>query len=102
MPTFDTSELVSATSASRRFGALLNDVSSGKHEKIGILRNNRIDVVMISAEEYERQQALLERAEDLEIAQIVAERSKTPKTEYVPFETVLKKNGYEIAIRRKK
>ena len=93
MTAFDTSELVSATSASRRFGSLLEEVSSGKRERVGILRNNRVDVVMLPVEEYERQQALLERAEDLEIAQIIAERSKVPEAAYVPFEEVLKKNG---------
>lgn len=88
MAAFATAEMVSATDASRKLSSVLNAVASGERKKIGILRNNKVDAVVISAAEYDRFLAALEIAEDLEIARIVEERSKTPLSDYVPFEKV--------------
>ena len=88
MAAFATYEMVSATDAARKLSSVLNNISSGKREKIGILRNNKVDAVVISAAEYDRFIMALEYAEDMEIARIVEERSKTPLKDYIPFEKV--------------
>jgi len=54
-------------------------------EKIGILKNNRLEAVVISTDEYERLKALedqIERMEERQIYDLVQERNKTPLSEY--------------------
>lgn len=69
-------------------------MSSGKRSKVAILRNNRIDAVILPASEYERLENASESAEDAEIARIIAVRQKTPENTYIPLETVLTENGF--------
>ena len=54
-------------------------------EKIAILRNNRLEAIVISTNEYERLKALedqIERMEEKRIYDLVQERNRTPLSEY--------------------
>jgi len=47
-------ELFSITDFTKQISTLLKDVKNSTLEKIGILKNNRLEVVVLSTEEYSR------------------------------------------------
>ena len=47
-------ELFSMSDFAKQIGSLLNDIKNNSIEKIGILKNNRLEVVVLSTEEYSR------------------------------------------------
>ena len=89
MVSYRSSELLSSTEVAKRFGSVLQNVVGHRVEKIGVLKNNRVEAVLIATDEYERLKALEEQMEELHDAALVRERRKTPKEEFIPFEQVL-------------
>jgi PHD/YefM family antitoxin component YafN of YafNO toxin-antitoxin module len=51
-------EIMSSSDVVRNFGAVLSSVVQHQREKVAIIRNNRLEAVLVAADEYER----LERA----------------------------------------
>ncbi len=47
-------ELFSITDFTKQISSLLKDIKNHSLEKIGILKNNRLEVVVLSTEEYSR------------------------------------------------
>ncbi len=47
-------EIISATDLARNVSATLNSLKNNEKEKIAISKNNKIETVMISIEEYEK------------------------------------------------
>ena len=47
-------ELFSITDFTKQISTLLKDIKNSNIEKIGILKNNRLEVVVLSTEEYSR------------------------------------------------
>lgn len=90
MVTYTKDEIQSSTNISRQFGAVLDKIKSKKVEKIAILRNNTMEAVIISIDEYEQMKTLLELKEDIEIYESVKDRITTPINEYIDFEDVVK------------
>jgi len=91
MVAYTQNELVSATEISKQFGEYISKVKDGLLDKIGILKNNKLNAVILSVEKYEQMVMDLNRLEDMEIAQEIAQRIKTAKEEYIDGEDVLKK-----------
>jgi len=71
--TFATDELISSTKLVRNFGSVLEKFKNNSISKIGILKNNDIEAVMLSREEYDN---IFEYIEDLEDIALVKERIK--------------------------
>ena len=90
MVLYSQEELVSSTDISKQFGYYLSSVSSGAIEKLAILKNNKIEAVMIPASLYESLMSLLEEKEDEEILKSVQNRLQTPKEDYIDGNAVLK------------
>lgn len=63
MATYTTEELVSSSVISKNFGRYLSKISNNEIDKIWILKNNKLDAVIVSAEEYENMIDLLEDSE---------------------------------------
>ncbi len=74
MITFTKDELVSSSKASKNFGQILNRLKSGKAEKIVISKNNELEAVIITIEEFEQIKEAFELIEHLEISRIIEER----------------------------
>jgi len=91
MVAYRQNELVSATEISKQFGEYIAKVKDGLVEKIGILKNNKLNAVILSVEEYENMVEAMHRLEDIEVYQEIEMRLKTPKEEYLDGEDVLKK-----------
>ena len=88
MVAYAQNELASSTEISKQFGHYLSNVSTGVVEKLAILKNNKIEAVMIPTAVYERLMSLLDEKEDREILQTVEKRMETPKEDYL--------NGHEV------
>lgn len=47
-------EIISSSDVVRNFGAVLNSVVQHRREKVAIVRNNRLEAVLVAADVYER------------------------------------------------
>ncbi len=83
-------EMISSTELQRNISQILNKLKSQALDKVAVLRNNKIETVMISREKYEKIQEGLELLEHIEIYNTVSQRKSTPKSDYIPFDEVLK------------
>jgi len=54
MVKYSENELFSITDFTKKISTLLKDVKNNSIEKIGILKNNRLEAVVLSTEEYSR------------------------------------------------
>ena len=89
MVAYSQQELASSTDISKQFGHYLSNVSNGIIEKLAILKNNKIEAVMLPTSMYESLINLLDEKEDKEILQSIEQRMKTPKKNYINGNDVL-------------
>ena len=90
MVAYAQNELASSTDISKKFGHYLSNVSNGIVEKLAILKNNKIEAVMIPTAIYESLINLLNEKEDIEILKTIEKRLETPKKDYINGNEVLK------------
>ena len=90
MVVYSQNELASSTDISKQFGRYLSSVSNGVVEKLAILKNNKIEAVMIPTTLYESLIDLLDEKENMEILKTVEKRLETPKEAYIDGNEVLK------------
>lgn len=87
-------ELLSITDFTKKIAAILKGIKEQSCEKVGILKNNKLEAVVISTDEYERLKSfeeLFETMEHQEIFKAVQARKDTPLSSYIPFEELVKK-----------
>jgi len=90
MVVYSQNELASSTEMSKQFGHYLSNVSNGIVEKLAILKNNKIEAVMIPTSIYENLIALLDEKENAEIIRTIEKRKQIPKEDYIDGDEVLK------------
>lgn len=93
MLTYTKKEIMSSTEVVRNFKSLLDSIKTKKRDKVAIMRQNTLEAVLLSIDEYERLHACIENFENMEIERILQKRSKTPRSEYIDFEQVLTDHG---------
>ena len=54
MVAYQKNELISATELAKKFGQFMTLIKEKSIDKIGVLKNNKLEAVVISTEEYER------------------------------------------------
>ena len=94
MVSYTQNELLSITDFTKQISKILTDVKERSLEKVGILKNNRLEAVVISTQEYEKLKRLeefLEYLEHKEIFEIVKQRKNESKDSYVSLEDMAKK-----------
>ena len=92
-------ELFSITDFTKQIGTAISSIKEHSLEKIGILKNNRLEAVVISTDEYERLKALeesLELAEHIQIYNAVQQRKDTSLSEYVSMQDLAKKFDIDL------
>lgn len=92
-------ELFSITDFTKQISSVVSSIKEHSLEKIGILKNNRLEAVVISTDEYERLKEYEERfelAEHIEIYNIVQQRKDTPLSEYISAEDMAKKFSIDL------
>ncbi len=83
-------ELVSATEISKQFGEYIAKVKNGVVDKIGVLKNNKLNAIILSVDEYENMVETIDLMEDMQIYEEIKDRLNTPKDNYLDGEQVLK------------
>lgn len=87
-------ELLSITDFTKKIAGVLKGIKDQSMDKIGILKNNKLEAVVISTDEYEKLKSLEELFETLEhkeIYDVVQLRQNTPLSSYVSFEDMAHK-----------
>lgn len=93
-------ELFSVTDFAKQLGSAVKSIKEQSIEKIGILKNNKLEAVVISTVEYEKLKALeesLELAEHMEIYDTVKQRKKTSVSEYISMEDMAKEFDIDLS-----
>ncbi|MDO9265938.1 MAG: hypothetical protein Q7U00_02535 [Sulfurimonas sp.] len=93
------SELLSITDFAKKIGNIVKGVREEAIEKIGILKNNRLEAVLISTNEYERlkrYEEIVEELENQELLKIVEHRAKTSLSEYLSSEDMARKFNIDL------
>jgi len=83
-------EIVPATEFAHSFSAIYKSLVEHKKEKIAVSKNNKLELVMLPIDEYERMRAAYDLLEHMEIYRIVKERENQPT---VSFEEMMAKFG---------
>ncbi len=97
MVAYTKNELASATEISKQFGEYISKVKNGLVEKIGVLKNNKLNAVILSVEEYERMSEAVDLLEDMLICEEIQTRLHTNK-KLLDGDDVLKKHGLSLDV----
>lgn len=68
MVTYSTNELIPSSEFAKKFGTYLSQIKDNRVDKLAILKNNKIEAVIISKDEYE---SMKEALKDLEAKKIL-------------------------------
>ena len=94
MVSYTQNELLSITDFTKSISKILGDIKERTVEKVGVLKNNKLEAVVISTQEYERLKQIEELMNNIEhkaIYNIVQDRAKTPKSDYLSMDDMAKK-----------
>ncbi len=97
MVAYTQNELASATEISKQFGEYISKVKNGLVDKIGVLKNNKLNAVILSVEEYERMSEAMDLLEDMTIYEEILERLKS-NNKLLDGNDVLKKHGLSLDV----
>lgn len=89
-------ELMSATEVARNFGSVVDSLVSKKKQKVGVLRKNKLEVVIMPVKEYQKITELQNILEEYELYKEILRRSKTPSDQFIKFEDILKKHNIKL------
>ena len=98
MVAYTQNELVSATELSKQLGEYISKVKNGVVDKIGVLRNNKLNAIILSVDEYEKMVETINEMEDIQIYEEIKDRLNTPKNELLDGDEVLKKYGLSLDV----
>ena len=96
MVAYTRDEIISVSDLARNLSTSLSSLLDYTREKLAISKNNKLEAVIIPIEEYERMREAYEEMENMEIARIIEERSKTPKENYLTLEELAQKRGIDL------
>ena len=97
MVAYTQNELASATEISKQFGEYISKVKNGLVDKIGVLKNNKLNAVILSVEEYERMSEAMELLEDMTLYEEIKDRLASNK-KLLDGNDVLKKHGLSLDV----
>ena len=71
MVTYSTNELIPSSEFAKKFGTYLAQIKDNSVEKLAILKNNKVEAVIISKDEYENMKKALKEVESKKILQSI-------------------------------
>ena len=71
MVTYSTNELIPSSEFAKNFGTYLAQIKDNSVEKLAILKNNKVEAVIISKDEYENMKEALKEVESKKILQSI-------------------------------
>lgn len=99
MVSYTQNELLSITDFTKSISKVLGKLRGRYIEKIGVLKNNKLEAVVISTDEYERLKEIEEFVNFLEykeIYEVVKKRKDKPKSEYISLDDMAKKYDIDL------
>lgn len=99
MVSYTQNELLSITDFTKSISKVLGSLKEHSVEKVGVLKNNKLEAVVISTDEYERLKELedlMNNIEHKEIYETVQNRIKTSKSDYLSIDDMAKKLNVNI------
>jgi len=78
MVTYAANELISSSDLSKKFGSYLAQIRENSINKLAILKNNKIEAVMVSKDDYERMKEAYDLVEHMEISNMIEKRISKP------------------------
>jgi len=100
MVSYTQNELLSITDFTKSISKILNDIKEQTLQKVGVLKNNKLEAVVISTDEYERLKKIenmFDLLEHKEIHETIQNRKTTPKSQFVPIEEMAKRFDNDMA-----
>lgn len=94
MVSYTQNELLSITEFTKSISKILSDIKKHSLEKVGVLKNNKLEAIVISTDEYERLKKLetiFEMMEHKDVYEVVQSRKATPKSKYISVDEMAKK-----------
>lgn len=100
MVSYTQKELLSITDFTKSLSKVLGDIKERTIEKVGVLKNNKLEAVVISTDEYERLkniENMMETLEHKEVYDVVQERKNSSKEDYLSLEEMAKNFDINIS-----
>lgn len=92
-------ELLSVSDLTKQIGQIVKSIKDHTIEKVGVLKNNKLEAVVISTDEYERLkeiESIMDSLEHKEVYDTIQSRKDTPKSEYIPLDDMAKKFNIDM------
>jgi prevent-host-death family protein len=93
MVTYSRDEIISASEMARGFSAMLKELTEHTKERLAISRNNKLEAVVLSIEEYERLQEAYDLLEQMDIHRTIEARKAS---KIVSLEASAKRHGIDL------
>lgn len=89
-------EIVSASMAARSFGRILADIVDHKKQRMVVVKNNRIEAVILPVDEYEKLSEWADLIERIEIYELITRRKAKDTGKRISLDTLLKEEGIAL------
>lgn len=86
-------EIMPATEVARNFSSVFKSLVDGAKEKVAIAKNNKLELVVLPIEEYERLQEIADLAEHIEIYKTVRERTSNDNSFRIGMNDMMERFG---------
>lgn len=90
-------EIIPATEVARNFSSVFKSLVDGAKERIAIAKNNKLELVVLPIEEYERLKDIADLAEHIEIYKTVSKRTATDKGVRIGLSDMMNRFGVNEA-----
>ncbi|MGZ5208334.1 MAG: type II toxin-antitoxin system Phd/YefM family antitoxin [Sulfuricurvum sp.] len=97
MIAYSRDEIIPATEVARNFSSVFKSLIDGAKERIAIAKNNKLELVVLPIEEYERLQDIADLAEHIEIYKTVTERTAKDMRARIGLNDMMKRFGVNEA-----
>jgi PHD/YefM family antitoxin component YafN of YafNO toxin-antitoxin module len=94
--TYKKDEILSTTTVAKSFGKVLSNLENHKIDKVIVAKNNKLEAVILSIDDYENMAELYNIMEHMEIYQIIKKRLLKHDKKRVELDTLLKEEKIEI------
>ncbi|TKB95634.1 MAG: hypothetical protein E8D41_00295 [Nitrospira sp.] len=89
-------EILSASRVARSFGQVLADLSEKRRRRVAVVKNNRLEAILLPIEDYETMADALALLEHLEIYRLVQERKGKKRRKAIGLDELLKEHRLAV------
>jgi PHD/YefM family antitoxin component YafN of YafNO toxin-antitoxin module len=89
-------EILSASRVARSFGQVLADLSGKRRRRVAVIKNNRLEAILLPIEDYETMVEALAILEHLEIYRLVQARKGKKRPNAISLDALLKEQRLAV------